>query len=298
MTTTDVQKVQKNLANLQDFNDYVYNSGNAYIANCYLLLGQKDDSDPGLLVGVSLLEGCMGAIFSCMGPVGAFSSCFLDSIISGWAQSSPPDLMQTCANMVMRFDKSHIQLDQDIAYYIQNTEANWDKTFTWNNTTITLGQLATIDFPMKGSTDFYDLARVALSGLDKSVWSNTLKIRCKNSGIQTNLNCGCVQVKGDTDIYEWNKEFIQNNPQYYNTWRWHSDSGMFDKNYWYVYPSCLTFMGATAEKRMLIPTGACAYLFIDSADGYVINPNGLFYRSYVFDMQGMGLYRCILRTAL
>lgn len=294
MSSNDIEKVKINLANMQDYNDYIYSSGNDYIANCFLLLGQQDDQDPGFLVGMSLLEGCMGAVFSCMGFVGAFSSCFLCSIVSDWSYSKPPGLMETCANMLMRFDKSHVQLDNDISVYIQNPEKYWDKEFTWNGTTITLGDLSTIDFPDRTNPDFYVLADVSLAALDRSVWGNTLKIRCKHSKLAPYNHCECTQVKGDTNIYQWDVNFIANNPQYYCTWYWHADEGMFDKNYWYVSEQCINFNAGNAEKLHLIPTGACQYLFIDSADGHVINENGLFYRNYVFN--GMGLTIDIIRT--
>lgn len=288
MSTTpsdaDIAKVKQNLANMQVFNDYVYNGGNSYIANCFLLLSSQDTTDPGLLAGVSLMEGCMGAIFSFMGPVGAFSSCFLCSIISGWASAAPPNLNATFASELIRFDKSHVQLDLDISTYAQNPALYWDKFFSWNGVTITLGQLSTIDFPGMDNPDFYTLAQLSFDALDRSVWTETLKMLCKISHLVPYSNhSGCTEISGKTDINAWYSSFLSNHPEYYCTWSWHSDTGLFDHNYWYVNEYIIDFKDGWASNFKLIPVAACNYLFIDSTDGHVINSKGLFARKYVFN---------------
>lgn len=295
ISITDIQKVQKNLVNIQAFNDYVYNSGNAYIANCFILLGQQDNSDPGKDVGTSLFEGIYGTIFGVFDPVGSIASIFMCSLISDWTVDNPPNLAQTFSSMLIRADKSHVQLDQDISVYIENTEAYWNKKFTWNNTTITLGELSTIDFPSTGTSEFYDLVQVALKGFDKSVWRETLKINCKNSWLMPYTHSQCTEINGKTDINSWYISFLQAHPSFYCTWSWHQDTGLFDKNYWYVDEHCLNFKDGNAQKFKCIPDGACEYLFIDSADGVIINQTGLFTRSYVFN--DMGLQKVIISTA-
>ena len=61
-TLENIEIVKTNLKNMQTFNDYIYNNGQAYFANCFLLLTSKDDSDPGLSVGLNLLEGSFAAL--------------------------------------------------------------------------------------------------------------------------------------------------------------------------------------------------------------------------------------------
>lgn len=283
MTEAEIQKVKQNLANMQAFNDYIYNSGNTYIINCFALLSKADSSDPGNKTGIALMEGSLGAMFWIMDSVGAFASCFLCSIVSSWAQAIPPNLAQTFSSMMIRFDKSHVQLDQDISVYANDPATYWNKTFTWNNTTITLGQLATIDFPAQTDPRFYTLTDPTLVGLDKSVWSETLKMLCKASHFAPNNYCQCVEVNKKNDINAWYSNLIANRPARFATWKWHSDTGWFDHDEWQVDEACLNFKTGTAGHLQEIPVGACNYLFIDSTPGVVINPKGMFTREYVFD---------------
>lgn len=64
-TVDSIDKVKRNLRSMQAFNDYVYNNGAVFISNAYLLLTSNDNSDPGLTVGISLLEGAFGIVGSC-----------------------------------------------------------------------------------------------------------------------------------------------------------------------------------------------------------------------------------------
>lgn len=297
MTSQDIQKVQTNLANMQAFNDYIYSSGNTYIINCFALLSKADSNDPGNKTGVALMEGCMGAVFSIMGPIGSFSSCFLCSIISDWGVVVPPNLAQTFSSMMIRFDKSHVQLDQDISIYASDPAMYWNKTFTWGNLTITLGDLATIDFPSQSDPNFYVLSDAALRGLDMAVWSETLKMLCKNSQFAPNNYCECVEVSKKTDMNQWYKDLLSIHPARYATWTWHADTGMYDHDEWHVDEFCLNFKEGNENHFQEIPNGACSYLFINSTPDVVINPQGLFTREYVFDKRGgMGLEIAILRT--
>lgn len=297
MTQQDIQKVQTNLANMQAFNDYIFNSGNPYIINCFALLSKADSSDPGNKTGMALLEGSLGAMFWVMDSAGAFASCFLCSIVSEWGEVVPPNLAQTFSNMMIRYDKSHVQLDQDISVYAADPSTYWNKTFTWNNLTITLGQLATIDFPAQTDPNFYVLADPTLLGLDKAVWSETLKTLCKTSHFAPDNYCECVEVSKKTDMNQWYKDLLSSHPARSATWTWHNDTGLFDKDEWHVDEACLNFKEGTAAHFQEIPNGACQYLFINSIPGTIINPQGLFTREYVFDpFNGMNLQRVYLRT--
>jgi len=298
MTPQEITQVQTNLARMQAFNDYIYTSGNSYIINCFALLSKADSSDPGNPVGIAMMEGAIGAVFSCMGPVGAFSSCFLCSIISSWATAIPPNLALTFSSMMLRFDQSHVQLDQDIARYAANPTAYWNQTFTWNGLTITLGDLATIDFPSEGSPDFYTLTALSLRGLDQATWSETLRIQCKTSQLAPNNQCECTVVSKKTNIDQWYASLLLDKPSYFATWSWHSDTGLYDHDEWHVNEYCLNFKSGNATHLQVIPDGAAHYLFIDSSPGCIINPAGLFTRNWVFDKwQGMNLEFCIIRTA-
>jgi len=56
-TPAQIATVQANLKNMQALNDFIYNNGQSRVLNAYLLLSQQDSSDPGLTVGLNILEG-------------------------------------------------------------------------------------------------------------------------------------------------------------------------------------------------------------------------------------------------
>lgn len=297
MTQQEIDKVKSNLTNMQAFNDYIYNSGNAYILNCFALLSKADSTDPGNKSGMALLEGSLGAMFWIGDAAGAFASCLLCSVVSDWGDTVPPDLAQTFSEEMIRFDKSHVQLDKDISVYWNDPASYWEKTFTWNDLTITLGQLATIDFPSQSDPKFYEFAKVSLFGLDQAVWAETLKMLCNNSKFSPYNDCNCVVVNKKTDMNQWYKDLLSQHPSRYATWYWHKDTGLFDHDEWHVNESTLNFKTGNENHFEEIPSGACEYLFINSTPGVVINPNGLFTREYVFDsFNGLGLHINILSS--
>jgi len=93
-------------------------------------------------------------------------------------------------------------------------------------------------------------------------------------------------IKSNTNMVSWDENFISNNPAYYCTWTWHQDTGFADKDWWYTYEYNLGF-GASGFSAGSISSDACKYLFIDSADGVVINANGLMPRKVVFENWGI-----------
>lgn len=282
-TEENVAKVRENLRRMQSFNDYVYNNGGAYIGNCYLRMSVGDDSDPGLSVGMSLLEGAFGALTDYGSDLVA-AACFMCSEIQSWSSETPPSLQEVFASMAIRYEKSSFQFDESCAAYITDTEANWTKTFSWNGQTLVLGDLANIVFPAEGEDAFYPPARAALKALDQTTWRNVLQAECWIT--LWTYQQGPKMVASDTDMTAWDEHFISNNPAWYNTWFWHEKKGMFDKDWWYVNEYNLN-MGATRMHTNDIPKDACSYLFIDSADGVVINSEGLVPRRTVFETWGI-----------
>jgi hypothetical protein len=88
----------------------------------------------------------------------------------------------------------------------------------------------------------------------------------------------------------WDEMFIGKNPAYYNTWSWHKSSGCGDTDGWNTLEYNIgTGAGAFSDGSM--SNDACKYLFIDSADGVVINANGLYSRATVFT--GLGIRQTV-----
>ena len=283
--TTTIAKVKENLRRMQAFNDYVYNNGGAYIGNCYLLMTIPDDSDPGLAIGISLLEGAFGVV-GAFGAFGGFACCFMCSEVSSWsaAANTPPSLNNDFGQMVIRFQKSSMAFDDQCANYIADPAANWNKQFSWNGTSMVLGDLATIDFPLESDPEFFTMATSALKALDQTVWKIVLQENCVVTLWLT--NGAPLHFSPKTNMDSWTQSFIASNPAYYVTWEYHQKSGFGDSDHYNAYEYNIGF-GATKYKDNSISDPACAYLFIDSTDGHVINANGLWPRKTVFT--GFGL---------
>lgn len=288
ITTENIAKVKENLRRMQAFNDYIYNNGGAYIGNCYLRMSMGDNSDPGLSVGMGLLQSAFGALTDYGSDLVA-ACCFMCSEIQSWSSETPPALQVVFASMDVRYQKSSFQFDESCATYITSTEVNWNKQFSWNGQTIVLGDLASITFPVEGEDAFYPPAKAALKALDKAIWKNVLQTECWIT--LWTYQQGPKMIHADTDMTAWDENFIGNNPAWYNTWYWHEKKGMFDKDWWYVNEYNLN-NGATRMHTNDIPKEACAYLFIDSADGVVINADGVEARRTVFE--GWGIRKTVI----
>lgn len=279
-TPEEIEKVKVNLTNMQQFNDKVYVYGNPKIANCYVLLQQQDNTDKGLFVVQCLLDGGFAAIGSCLGMVGAFGATILCNIVNDWGDNPPPDMANTYSNLTSRFMNGSKDVDQQLAVYYQDPVTYWDTVFSYNGMSCTLGDLATIDFPSETDPDFEILLNPAIVGVDRAIWAQNLLDYCYNVKWLPD-----VDISGD--ITSWLQMFYDRNKSYWCSYYWHADSGSCgDSSYWVVEEHNVSF-GAGMYHDGHISDDACAYLFIDSTDGTVINAQGLYTRSDVFNKIGM-----------
>ena len=289
-TLENIEIVKKNLKNMQAFNDYIYTNGQAFIINCFLLLTSTDDSDPGLTVGIKVLEGAFAAIGDVYGPLGVFAATFMCGEVDSWTETTPPNLNSVFASMVIRYEQSSFTFDSQVANYISDPASFWTKTFNWKGQTCLLGDLATISFPDESDPSFFSMAKICLIGLNQSVWQCVLQMKCVITWWawipDGQVDPQPKMIKSNTNMVSWDENFISNNPAYYCTWTWHQDTGFGDKDWWYTYEYNLGF-GASNFHDGSISTDACKYLFIDSADGVVINPEGLMHRKVVFEDWGI-----------
>lgn len=284
-TPAQVQQVQTNLTNMQAFNDYVYNQGQSKVLNAYLRLSEQDNSDPGLAIGLNILEGAFWAVGSLGGPAGNFAASFLSGMLSWWATDSPPSLNTTFASMEVRLQQTSLALDQQLATYYQDVPGHWDTQFTYNGSTSTLSDFATVSFPAETDPSFETMAATSLVALDQSVWQSVLKSNYVVTYWEPDTTF-TDNARQDSPPVGWDESFIAANPAYYNTWNWHHGSGCGDQSGWQVQQYNIgTGAGVFTDGSM--SHAACDYLFIDSADGVVINQDGLYDRKTVFT--GLGI---------
>jgi hypothetical protein len=288
-TPAQIQQVQTNLQNMQALNDYVYNQGgSSRIMNAYLLLSESDNSDPGLVIGLNVLEGAFWAIGGSLGPIGNFAASFLSGMLAWWAQAdtTPPSLNQTFASMLIRVQQTSLAVDAQLAQYYQDVPGNWNTSFTYNGQTTTLADLATIQFPAETDPTFEQLAAKAIFALDQQVWTTVLKANFVITLWEMSSGPTIFPGKESDPPISWDEAFIAKNPAYYNTWTWHSAHGCGDTSGWEINEYNVgTGAGVFSDGSM--SHDACNYLFIDSYDGVVINANGLFPRATVFNNLGI-----------
>lgn len=282
-TPAQIQQVQQNLKNMQALNDYVYNQGQSKVLNAYFLLSEQDNSDPGLTIGLNILEGAFWAVGGALGPIGNFTASFLSGMVSWWATNTPPNLNSTFASLLSRLQATSLAVDQQLATYYQNVAANWNTQFTYNGQTCTLADFATVTLPAETDPQFETLAAAALFALDQTVWKTVMVANF----VITHWEPDTVMPGNENEPpVSWDEMFIGKNPAYYNTWSWHNKSGCGDTSGWNTLEYNIgTGAGVFSDGSM--SKDACNYLFIDSADGVVINPTGLYPRATVFT--GLGI---------
>lgn len=299
-TPAQINQFQQNLQNMQLFNDYVWNLGQSKVFNAYLLLSEQDASDPGLTVGLNILGAAFSAIGSEFGIVGGFVAPFLTGIIASWATSTPPSLNTTFANLLSRLDEMTLQVDQQLAQYHQdviNNQVNWQAQFTNPTThvTISLSDLATITFPAETDTQFEALATAAVFALDQNIWKLVLQENYVITLFESSSGPQIIPGSENDPPTSWEESLISGLPAYYATWTWSQGSGCGSITGWEINLYNIgTGAGFWSDGSMSV--AACAYLFIDSADGVIINPSGLYNRATVFNALGISNARYIVPT--
>ncbi len=285
-TPAQIAQVQENIKNLQALNDYVYTYGQNKILNAYLLLSEQDNSDLGLNIGLNILEGVFWAVGSEFGPVGNFLASFGSGMVSYWASSAntPPSLNTTFSDMINRISATFQAFDAQMAVYYNNVAGNWNTSFSFNGKTGTLSDLATMTVPTEHDTGFQPLAAAGIFALDQQIWKTVMQ---KNY-VVTFWDGQPVIFSGtqNNPPVSWAQGFIAVNPAYSVGWNWHNSSGCGDTNGWEIQEYNIgTGAGFFSDGSM--SNAACAYLFIDSCGGQVINAHGLFYRNDVFNNLGI-----------
>ena len=146
-TDDEIKWVKDNLTNMQAFNDYLYDNGNAYITNAYLLLSETQ-TDRGKSICVLMMQSafyeCAAAVF---GPVGAFAATTFCGILDTWDSAGPADMNNSFSDLVLRFQAASRDMDEQLAVYHDDPAAYWNTVFSYDGQNCTLSDLATVDFP-------------------------------------------------------------------------------------------------------------------------------------------------------
>ncbi|MDX6711109.1 MAG: hypothetical protein QOH96_2125, partial [Blastocatellia bacterium] len=105
-TAVQIQQVIDNLGKIQHWNDYIYNKGSASLfSNAFGLLSYDDNSDLGLAIALSVMQGVCSAVGGLGGPAGNFVGSFLPGMLSYWATTPPLNLPATFGGLAERLQK-------------------------------------------------------------------------------------------------------------------------------------------------------------------------------------------------
>ncbi len=289
-TPAQIAQVQSNLARIQRLNDYIFTYGQPKVLNAYFLLSQTDNSDPGLFIGLQVLEGAFWAIGSEFGAAGSFVASFLSGMVSSWTSSAPPSLKTTFASLETRLANSSIALDTTLADLSSDVAGNWNASFSYQGQTATLSTLAGITVPPESDPSFEAMANAAIFGLDQQIWATVMKanfVITTYGGYNTPIT---VSGTSDKPPIAWAESFLAVNPSYSLGWVWYSSGACCpsdtDPDGWRITESNIG-TGASGASDGAMSAAACAYLFIDSVAGVVINSQGLFNRTTVFFSLGI-----------
>ena len=289
-TDEQIVKVKNNIKNIIDFNNYLNSQGNTKILNAYMLLSLSDNRDLGLQIGLNLLCGAFWALGGPFGALGSIVANFLCGVVGSYETSTPPSLNAEISSLLTRFQKTSEQLNMDLEIIYGDPSQYWDKTYSGNVITPfgnyvasgTVSQLADIDFPSPEDTMFMDMIYTAQFALDQTVWAQLLQ-NFVITQYQPGSEYPCSQyseskMESNADL------FYRKNPSYWNNWTYvnYVTKKGVDKSYYLEYQNNIG-TGVTAFSDGHLNDSACAYLFIDTYDNVIINPNGLFHRSFVFN---------------
>ena len=291
-TDTEVQNAKDNLKNMIQFNTDLYGYGNGKIINAYALLSETDDKDLGLQIGLNLLTSAMEAIGCEGGLAGAIAGNFVSSMVANYADKTPPSLAGSIANIEQRFEATSLQAGQDLSDIHADPKRFWDKTYTGTLITPFVTKVISANVSDLGQKDlfpsvddplYHQFLNQATYALDQSIWSVLLK----NFIITAYLPATEYKTKyySEQDMENNAAGFYGAHPAYYNTWVY--EAARKDKNdaYWQTQHNIGT--GASSFHDGSLSDAACKYLFIDSYDNVVINKDGLFNRSFVFNSLGI-----------
>ena len=289
-TDEDILRVKINLRNMIDFNNQLYIEGNTKILNAYYLLSISDNHDLGLEIGLNLLKGAFIGIGAEGGIIGAIVANFLCGLVDSYTEDTPVSLNSQMSSLLTRFQNTSEQVDMDLEMYYGDPYQYWTTTFNGSVTNAfgtypvssTFSDLSIISFPAKTDTEFMNYILKAQYALDQQIWFTLLPdFEITQFNPSTMYPC---KTNTEQQMETNAASFYRSNKSYWNNWVYqHSTNRKGEDNSYFTHWQNNIGTGAGAFTDGHLNDSACDYLFIDSYDNVIINANGLFHRSFVFN---------------
>jgi hypothetical protein len=298
-TEDNIIRLRKNLINLQHFNDQLYTYTITKTANCFLLLSQTDNSDPGMNVGINLLCGAMIGIGADYGFIGAVIANYFCGLVSEYSVTTPPSLLSSYTSYITRIQATSIKADNDMASSDVDPVPNWNTVHSgsfntpWGvqSASCTLGQLAAVDVPTEIDTLYQQMMTKAVFCFDQMLWWSVVQryqINGCNSGPNLPVMVPIDISKGDTGMNNYCNNYMTTNPAHWTIWIFYpsTDKKGRDTSYYEILDYSLGSSPINGRDQP-ISDAAAHYLFIDTIPGTIVNANGLFNRYFVFNQFGL-----------
>ena len=180
-TTEQIQQVQTNLANLISLNQSLLLGGNMRIENAFTLLSMNDSGDPGIDVGVNLLDSGF-LMAGDLIPGGTIAATFACAVVANYTTQTPVSLLGTASSLLDRFQLTNYQFNSDLEMFHSNPEQYWDVVYSGsvNNAfgsypvTSSLSELANITIPGPNDEGYQNMVNVLVYGTDQVSWFTLL----------------------------------------------------------------------------------------------------------------------------
>lgn len=301
-TDVNIARVRTNLKNLQHFNDQLYMYTITKTANCFLLLENTDNGDPGMYIGINLLCGAVTGIGLEYGFLGAVFANYFCGLIGEYSTAPPPSLLESYTSYITRIQATSIQADLDMANCDEDPVSNWNRIYSGSFNTpwgiksaeCTLGQLAAVDIPNEGDSTYDEMMVKAVFCFDQMLWWSVMnqkyQINGWNSGFMLPVTVYASDVPlGDTGMNNYCNNYMIQLPPHWTFWIYNhsTDKKGHDTSTYTIFDYSLGVEPTNRGYDVPIPNGAATYLFIDTIPGTVVNTNGLFNRVFVFNNFGL-----------
>ncbi|WP_373514311.1 hypothetical protein [Persicitalea sp.] len=195
----------------------------------------------------------------------------------GIGKDKPNSLNGEFADFEFGHGQMQLEIEQKLSSLVDptsgysNLKAAWKDSIAFNGTTYTIGDLATSHFPGLGDA-YNQLQSAALTSFKKSLWNLVIMKTCsyyKNweDVVTTPKHMGAIEEYAQKAFYPANKGLYLR-ARYIDT---SSTTNSYALAFWNLGIGGYAF-----------PDEASKILFKDDTPGHIINPDGLFNRSYVF----------------
>ncbi|WP_336515075.1 hypothetical protein [Pollutibacter soli] len=278
-----------NLANLRAYLDDLYTSTIEYENAVFLALESTNNSDwsnfdsdilidlfYALLIAAALATGGEAAI-----PAIAILSAFLHDWANG-DKPKPPNIDQVFAQFEFGHNQMHVAMNEQLtllespANNYANLVAAWNNPIQFNGNTYTIGDLASSNFPTSttGGAAYNAIYQAGVTSFQQMLW-NLAIMKCCTFGEPDTESIYTASEPGGVLLTHFRQTVYPNNKGvYYRAKMTDYDPPWI---YWDITKYTLGINGNP------LPDAAAAVLFIDDTPGNVINSQGLFNRSYVFE---------------